>query len=829
VFKLLRSLLTIKRLKRASLQFNLDINNDGKNTVEVYIKIENKLLRIKNIHEIWDYGKVAKINGELYAISVKDLSTISAMRSLNPTIREDGSLEFDVCLPVLRYLRSKPSSIKETDRLQSELKISDDPLVPRAKVDYKPEIGLEIEAGYSTKTGKEFIKAKELKPTPDGGYAKVEGVFHPIAREKINPETKKWLEIGKKVIKPEDIPEFFKRDLVLLKTEMKVVLTEKASKIKIIDKPFKIKVNIDKNVPGWLDFHIDYTVGKYILPSQLIKLAKEQYVHPDENSWIHIDKEAVDKTDKYLRQLEAQLTEGGYRVPIAQFFSLEDFIEQIGGLKIVDAEYQKFLNELSDFQADEHFTLAKNVESDLTASNIYLRSYQRAGISWLDWLSTHYLHGILADDMGLGKTIQAIVTMRLSYDKQALKQHSLVICPKSVVHFWAREIKRCFPTINVYEYTGPFRQRNSFKLQEPIIFVSNYETITRDREFIHTIPFYFVVLDEATKIKNPDTQRTKAIKEINSIHRIALSGTPIENRAAELWSLFDFLMRGHLGSYGKFVRIFENPIALGDGKMTKILSNRIRPFVMRRLKKDVAKDLPEKIEMDEWTELTEEQKALYGQIQDQYVTSVRHSLQSGEQVNYATCILPILTKLKQVCDHPALITGECEPIMGRSEKFDLVVNKIQEICEGEERVVIFSHFLSTLDLLEIACKNNDISYIRLDGSTANRQMHIDRFNARAVDIALCSIQACGYGITLTAANHVVHINRWWNPAMEDQATDRVHRIGQDKIVYVYRILAKGTLEERIATLLESKRHLSDRVIGEATRQPRFFSDSVLKP
>lgn len=211
-----------------------------------------------------------------------------------------------------------------------------------------------------------------------------------------------------------------------------------------------------------------------------------------------------------------------------------------------------------------------------------------------------------------------------------------------------------------------------------------------------------------------------------------------------------------------------------------------------------------------------------------YVSHIRNTLLNEEQVSYIH-ILPAITKLKQVCDHPALITKKIDPIKGRSEKFDLVMDKIEEIRNSDERVVLFSHFLSTLDLFEIAFQRQKIDYIRLDGSTTNRQKYIDLFNNGQVDVALCSIMACGHGINLTAANHVIHFDRWWNPAVEDQASDRVHRIGQDKTVYVYKILTRGTLEEKIANLLERKRDISDKVIGVLSGQEmRWTREELLE-
>jgi SNF2 family DNA or RNA helicase len=345
------------------------------------------------------------------------------------------------------------------------------------------------------------------------------------------------------------------------------------------------------------------------------------------------------------------------------------------------------------------------------------------------------------------------------------------------------------------------------------------------------VPFRYVVLDEATHIKNPSSQRTQGIKALNGAHRVALSGTPIENRPAELWSLFDFLMRGHLGRFGTFQSRFEAPIMAGDGVATEALGKRIRPFMLRRRKDEVAKDLPEKIPMITWCELTATQRQIYGLLQSR-AEEVRGALQRGEQVSYTTQILPIITKLKQVCDHPALLHAEIG-LEGESEKFDLIVEKVKEIIEQDEQVVIFSHFLGMLDLIEKAVGKLQAPYIRIDGSVNNRQELVDRFNRREAKVALCSLRAAGQGITLTAANHVIHADRWWNPAVEDQATDRVHRIGQDKTVYVYHFLTQGTLEETIDALLEQKRDLADRVVAAADDTTMQWSREelldILKP
>jgi SNF2 family DNA or RNA helicase len=249
--------------------------------------------------------------------------------------------------------------------------------------------------------------------------------------------------------------------------------------------------------------------------------------------------------------------------------------------------------------------------------------------------------------MGLGKTLQAICLLRLAYERSRTREHSLVLAPKSVLHHWQREIERFYPDIRVCQYHGSQRRSGLFQTLEPIVFISTYATILNDIDKVSQIPFYYVILDEATQIKNTSARRTQAVKSLNAAHRLALSGTPVENRPSELWSLFDFLMRGHLGKQATFARLFEGKISAGDRKASQQLGRRIKPFMLRRKKEEVAKDLPDKIHMDEWCTLSPEQRALYGGLQDE-VQRLRTALQRGKTVNYTSSILPVLTKLKQM-------------------------------------------------------------------------------------------------------------------------------------------------------------------------------------
>ncbi|MFH0897212.1 MAG: DEAD/DEAH box helicase [Candidatus Bathyarchaeota archaeon] len=807
-----RRFLRRAKVVEALLDFTINTDDHGRHVIEVFMTIDGERSKVQNIKGIWTYGFSFEKGNVRYVLSRDSLDTLLALKSMSPEIREDGTIISDVYPSVLNYLR-KREGVHE-DESSKRFVVMESPLKHRGAVSYDPSKGLRVKAGYEVPDCPDVVKLSELGKSADGEYVRFRDSFYHLPEE--GSETRKWVEAEEKSIELEDVPEFFKRDLILLKSNFNAVLTEPAQNIRIVEQKFQPRFNLKTDGGGWLDFKVEYHAGEHIVPSASLKGCNSEHIHPDESTWIKVDRATVDRTNMELEALSAAKTRDGYRVEVARFQSVEEAIEHLGGTREASGDYERFLDELTGFKPDPEFKLPEENEKDLAAKGITLRPYQREGINWVDWLMRHHLHCILADDMGLGKTIQIIATMRAMYESTWSTAHSLVVCPKSVVGHWQREIRRAYPNIGIYTYVESSRERFEFARKRPTIFVTTYEILSRDIETLAEVPFFFAVLDEGTRIKNPDTKRTSSAKMLNSVHRIVLSGTPIENRPSELWSIFDFLIRGHLGSYDKFISRYEKPIQDGDKDAVKSLANRIKPFVLRRLKEDVAKDLPEKIEMNYWCGLTEEQKSLYGQIQDTYVSPIRESLQKSENVTY-TSILPVITKLKQVCDHPALINGKFEPIIGRSEKFDLIIEIVEEILEKKEAAVLFTHFLGALNLFESYLKDKAITYMRIDGSTQNRQELIDRFNKGEASIALCSLTAASQGINLTAANHVIHVDRWWNPAVEDQATDRVHRIGQTKTVYVYKILTEGTLEEKIDDLLEKKKNLSSIVMNEAAK------------
>ncbi|MFN8483071.1 MAG: DEAD/DEAH box helicase [Anaerolineae bacterium] len=801
------------RIEPLALSFEVDRDETDHYVTRVFKDVGDGPQPVSDVTSLWSYGyREERADSRIVRIvSEEDYRILQALRSLNPVVQPDGSLVSEVVPRVLKYMRGKPP-VHETPRAQ-ELKVLDTPPDPVVTIDYQPGRGLDVHTGYRLPESGEVVLASNVASTPDGEHFRVADTFMPFPR-KLSAVAQEALETPTRHIAVGQIPEFFLRDLVLYKKEFNAVLTDLAGRIRVITSPPTPVVKVNQDQLGWLDFQVGYEVGNSTLSHESLRGVKDKYVPVDGFTWVKNPTPDVLRVDRELRQLGAEPTPQGYRVQASQFASLEEFIHDIGGRAELSSSYQAFLSQLTDFKFDDTYRLPDSVEDHLAQKSILLRPYQRSGIQWLSWLSTNHLHGLLADDMGLGKTLQSICALRMAYEATGSTQHSLIVTPTSVLVHWEREIQRYFPQASVYRYHGSQRRQHLFQAANPIIFVTTYAVAERDREFLSSIPFFYLILDEATQIKNPEAKRTQAAKGFNSAHRLALSGTPVENRPAELWSVFDFMMRGHLGKYGTFKSTFEDAIASGDSIATVRLGQRIRPFMLRRLKETVANDLPPKIELDEWCELTGEQRDLYAAVQGK-AQSIITALRAGERIDYTTSILPVLTKLKQICDHPALVTERGDPIFARSEKFDWIINKVQEIHQNGERTLIFSHFLGMLDLLERALREKCIRYIRIDGSTHNRQNLVDQFNTNQAEVALCSLMATGYGLTLTAANHVIHADRWWNPAVEAQATDRTHRIGQTRTVYVYRILTQDTLEERIDKLLESKRGLADRIVAAA--------------
>ena len=456
--------------------------------------------------------------------------------------------------------------------------------------------------------------------------------------------------------------------------------------------------------------------------------------------------------------------------------------------------------------------------------NATLRPYQQRGLAWLAGMCDSGLGGCLADDMGLGKTIQIIA---LHLHRRDLKAGpTLVVCPASLLGTWQREIRRFAPDIPVRRFHGGGRHLQDLALDEVVLVT--YGVVLRDSGRLAEIGWGLVVADEAQHAKNPFSRTARELRAIPAPARIALTGTPVENRLSELWAILDWTTPGLLGHLEAFTRRIARPVELyRDADATARFAALIRPFLLRRKKTDpgIAPELPRKTETDQLVPLTAEQVTLY----EAMVQETMQAIAAAEGIERAGLVFKLLTGLKQICNHPAQYLKQPGPLPGRSGKLALFDELTDVILAGGESMLVFTQYTQMATLLQQHLDARGIRSLFLHGGVPvpRREEMVAEFQAGGVPVFLLSLKAGGTGLTLTRATHVLHYDRWWNPAVEDQATDRAYRIGQDRPVQVHRLIAEGTLEDRIAALLEKKRDLADAVIGSGERWIAELSDSEL--
>jgi SNF2 family DNA or RNA helicase len=442
-----------------------------------------------------------------------------------------------------------------------------------------------------------------------------------------------------------------------------------------------------------------------------------------------------------------------------------------------------------------------------------MRKYQTVGFRWLKTLDAYQFGGILADDMGLGKTLQ-VISVLLSAKQEKQKGTSLIVSPASLVYNWQEEFSRFAPEIRTAVLSGAQSARAELlhHYEEYDVMITSYDLLKRDIGEYEDKQFLYQVLDEAQYIKNHTTAVAKAVKCINSKTKYALTGTPIENRLSELWSIFDYLMPGFLYGYENFRKELEIPITKNkEEEASNRLKRMISPFILRRLKQDVLTDLPEKLEEIHYAKFESKQQKLY----DGQVVHMKEMLAKQSGSDFAQNkiqILAELTKLRQICCDPSLLF---ENFDGDSSKRQACLELVKSAIEGEHRMLVFSQFTSMLSLLEEDLTKEGIAYYKITGSTSKEERIrlVKKFNEGDVPVFLISLKAGGTGLNLVGADVVIHYDPWWNQAVQNQATDRAHRIGQEKVVTVYKLIAKGTIEEKIVKLQENKKNLADEILS----------------
>jgi superfamily II DNA or RNA helicase len=508
------------------------------------------------------------------------------------------------------------------------------------------------------------------------------------------------------------------------------------------------------------------------------------------------------------RMAEIVATSGsGSKLALSQAGRVQDLLSLVGKSS-VSPEAKALFAKLADVTEIDAVPKPRTLKANL-------RPYQREGFSWLVFLHELVTGGILADDMGLGKTVQAIALLLwLKAKHKDQKLNHLVIAPTSVVPNWLLEIEKFAPSLKAMVWHGPDRHSMSEQLTECDVVITSYALMRRDEDFLQKLKFHCVILDEAQHIKNPLSATARAVKKLQSERRLALTGTPIENRLSEIWSIFDFVSPGLLGDLNRFEEKFSRPIERGDQEAAKKLRAAIHRFVLRRTKTEVAKDLPPKIEQDIIVPFADEQSKLYKQILRQVRESVLSEVEKQGVAKSQIQILAALTRLRQVACDPRLMKLEGPWNEELSGKLSALKEIMQEAVAGGHRVLIFSQFVEMLKLIRTVLEGEGIAHEWLTGDTKDRMARVDHFNNdESISAFLISLKAGGTGLNLTGADTVIHFDPWWNPAVEDQATDRAHRIGQKKTVSVYRLIAKDSVEEKILQLSGKKRELVTNVLN----------------
>lgn len=442
-----------------------------------------------------------------------------------------------------------------------------------------------------------------------------------------------------------------------------------------------------------------------------------------------------------------------------------------------------------------------------------LRPYQQHGVAWLRRLRECGAGGLLADDMGLGKTLQTIAHL-LAEKEAGADAPSLIVAPTSVIGNWRRELARFAPGLNVSVMFGKDRHRRRAEMGSADVVVTSYSVLLRDYESLAAQAFHCVVLDEAQAIKNPRSRATQLAKGLQCVQRICLSGTPIENNLMELWSLVDFAMPGVLGSEEQFRHFFRVPIEQQrDEQRLDVLRAQVSPYVLRRMKEQVATELPPRTDVVRPVELRGKQRELYESIRVAAHEKVRSALRKKGMAASTVTILAALTRLRQLCCDPRLLSSTQAREVGESAKLELLMSMVEEQLAEGRRILIFSQFATMLGLISRGLRDRKIDHTGLTGATADRDRPVRAFEGGDVDVFLISLKAGGTGLNLTSADTVIHYDPWWNPAAQDQATDRAHRIGQKKPVFVYSLIAAGSVEERMLELQQRKRRLASAVIA----------------
>jgi len=599
------------------------------------------------------------------------------------------------------------------------------------------------------------------------------------------------------------ILEFFARYLPRLQRLWKVEIGERFQHVTRNIERVEPKLQVVASGENWFEMDVSMETSggeRYsgVEIRRLIQSGRSQIRRKD-GSVAVFDPVLLDEFNEVLRDCAPdQRQPGRYRISNRQAGFVDAFVAESGASLTAPPQWKQWA--ASARQATALKPIALGALDDV------LRPYQKQGVYWMHFLAQNGFSGILADEMGLGKTVQALAFLG------TLKGRSLVVAPSSLLINWKREAERFLPGRRVFVLAGS--QRHGADFSEAELVITSYAVLRIDAEKLCREQFAAVILDEAQHIKNPESQAAQAAFRLRAERRFVLTGTPVENSVRDVWSLFHFLMPGYLGTRSDFRERYEQPVTQEPGGVAhRRMVQRLAPFLLRRTKKNVAPELPDKIEQVVWCELSDAQREAYGKLVDLSRCEVGKAEELKNKGQARMVMLTALLRLRQACNDLRLLGEDFQKLdASASGKFDALDELLTEALDGGHRVLLFSQFTSMLDLLQDWMEKREITFCRLDGSTRDRFAQVDRFQTGAVPVFLISLKAGGVGLTLTAADTVVHFDPWWNPAVEAQATDRAHRIGQKSVVTSYKLIARGTVEEKILQLQTRKRGLLDALV-----------------
>ena len=607
----------------------------------------------------------------------------------------------------------------------------------------------------------------------------------------------------------ERVLNFFARDYPKLRRDWEVSMEERLQNsahrnIERIEPRFEIT----PSGVQWFDFSVSFATesGERFAPAdiQRLILSGQNHTRSKSGKIVLFDSEAVAEFQEALQDCAPRQEQGRYKIGAAQAGFLDATLREHGWQAQGPASWRERVLPVTG-QAQLQCPPLGELES-------VLRPYQKAGVGWLHFLRGNQFGGILADEMGLGKTLQVLSLLQ---SRGAGAGPALVVCPTSLVWNWVHEARKFTPQLKVLPLHGPERHGLFTQIPQHDVIITSYALVRRDAERYAEVEFDTVVLDEAQHIKNRQSQNAQAVKSIKAAHRLVLTGTPMENSVLDLWSIFDFLMPGYLGSAQDFRERYEVPIARDKSETAQVrLGRRLRPFLLRRTKREVAPELPEKLEQVSFCELSDDQAALYQELLAASRREVLDAVGAQGLARSRMVVLNALLRLRQVCCDLRLLKldNTAETMSG---KVALFRELLDEVIDGGHRVLVFSQFVSMLTLLREELDKDAIRYAYLDGSTQNRIGVIEEFQRDPqIPVFLISLKAGGVGLNLTGADTVIHFDPWWNPAVEDQATARAHRIGQTRVVTSYKLITRGTVEEKILALQSRKREMISATIGD---------------